>query len=72
MKTIICTIGNRDLQIPVNVNINDYKQFFTLNNDDNNYLIIKKSEYNLYEFTSVPLKMTVIEQVRNIINWDRC
>ena len=51
MKTIICTIGNRDLQFDVNKNTGDLSEYLIKNNDAPEYLIIKKSDYNLYELT---------------------
>lgn len=51
MKTIICTIGNRDLQFYANKDAGDLSKILLRNNDDKNFLIIKKSDCNLFELT---------------------
>lgn len=51
MKTIICTIGNRDLQFYADKDTGELSEYLLRNNDDKNFLIIKKSDCNLFELT---------------------
>lgn len=51
MKTIICTIGNRDLQFYAGKDAGDLSEYLSTNNDDSKFLIIRKSDYNLYDLT---------------------